>query len=169
MGRLAPELIFRHGGGGAVVGMTGGLTFAPRFRVESIDREAVFLLSERGHVVLRGDAYLQLAPLLDGRRDVTALVDALDGVVPAAEVYFAVVGCSNRDTSSTRMRLAIGPDGGTTSASTPARPSGDSRKRPWRWWGLVAWGVADGVVGVEAVVAGLSAAGVAVVDEGWPG
>jgi oxazoline/thiazoline synthase len=69
---------------------SGGLAFAPRFRVETIDGEAVFLLSERGHVVLRGDAYLHLAPLLDGQRDVAALVDALDGVVPAAEVYFAI-------------------------------------------------------------------------------
>ena len=69
---------------------SGGLAFAPRFRVETVDGEAVFLLSERGHVVLRGDAYLRLAPLLDGRREIAALVDALDGVVPAAEVYFAI-------------------------------------------------------------------------------
>src|SRR3954452_3137609 len=72
--------------------MTGrGVRFAPRFRVEVGDGEAVVLLSERGAGLLRGDAYVRLAPLLvEGDRDDRALVDALAGVVAAAEVFYAL-------------------------------------------------------------------------------
>ena len=52
-----------------------------RFRVEVVDDDAVFLLSERGNSVLRGHAYVRLAPLLvDGDRDDHAVVAALAGV-----------------------------------------------------------------------------------------
>ncbi|MFT3764352.1 MAG: TOMM precursor leader peptide-binding protein [Minicystis sp.] len=50
----------------------------------------VFLLSETGHVGLRGAAYEQLVPLLDGRRGVEEIVAALEGTVPAAEVFYAL-------------------------------------------------------------------------------
>ena len=98
-----------------------------------------------------------LAPLLDGRRDVTALVDALDGVVPAAEVYFAV----------SRMRQ----QGYIVDAEVAGERAG--------WWNDLGLDAAEaerrlgeatvavvgfGGVTVEAVEAGLSSAGIAVVD-----
>ena len=138
---------------------SGGLAFAPRFRVESIEGEAVFLLSERAHVVLRGDAYLRLAPLLDGRRDVTALVDALDGVVPAAEVYFVVsrmlqqgyivdaevtgeragwwndlgVNVGEAERRLTEATVAVVGFGGAGLMSR--RWWRGCRRQGWRWWG----------------------------------
>ena len=136
---------------------SGGLAFAPRFRVETIEGEAVFLLSERGHVVLRGDAYLHLAPLLDGQRDVAALVDALDGVVPAAEVYFAI----------NRMRQ----QGYIVDAEVAGERAGwwndlglDATEAERRLGEATVAVVGFGGVTVEAVEAGLSSAGIAVVD-----
>ena len=137
---------------------SGGLAFAPRFRVETIDGEAVFLLSERGHVVLRGDAYLRLAPLLDGRRDMTALVDALDGVVPTAEVYFAV----------NRMRqqgyiVDVDVAGDRTGWWNDLGLDASEAERRLREATVAVVGF--GEASVEATEAGLSAAGIAVVDE----
>ena len=120
---------------------SGGLAFAPRFRVETIEGEAVFLLSERGHVVLRGDAYLRLAPLLDGRRDVTALVDALDGVVPAAEVYFAVSRMRQQgyivDAEVTGERAGWWNDLGLDATEAERRLARGDRGGGRVWWGDV--------------------------------
>ena len=133
------------------------MAFAPRFRVETIEGEAVFLLSERGHVVLRGDAYLHLAPLLDGQRDVAALVDALDGVVPAAEVYFAI----------NRMRQ----QGYIVDAEVAGDRAGwwndlglDATEAERRLGEATVAVVGFGGVTVEPVEAGLSSAGIEVVD-----
>jgi oxazoline/thiazoline synthase len=49
--------------------------FKPHFRVETIEPSSVYLLSEHEHHVLSGRLYPLLAPLLDGRHDVDAIVD----------------------------------------------------------------------------------------------
>ena len=108
--------------------------------------------------MLRGDAYLQLAPLLDGRRDVTALVDALDGVVPAAEVYFVVSRMLQQgyivDAEVTGERAGWWNDLGVD--------VGEAERRLTEATVAV---VGFGGVTVETVEAGLSSAGIAVVDE----
>ena len=55
-----------------------------------VDSEGVFLLSERGHVLLTGNLYLRLAPMLDGSRTTDEVVDALADVATPAEVYYAI-------------------------------------------------------------------------------
>jgi bacteriocin biosynthesis cyclodehydratase domain-containing protein len=70
------------------------MAYRPRlkfgFYVEAIDPLGVFLISERRHFVLRGKAYRELVPLLDGRRTEDELVGQLEGKVPAAEVIYAL-------------------------------------------------------------------------------
>ncbi|MBI2910690.1 MAG: TOMM precursor leader peptide-binding protein, partial [Chloroflexi bacterium] len=62
----------------------------PSFHVEVVEPEGVYLLSERGHVALKGELYCRLLPLLDGRRTADAVVDALAGNTPPAQVYYAL-------------------------------------------------------------------------------
>jgi ribosomal protein S12 methylthiotransferase accessory factor len=65
-------------------------TFKSSFHVEVVDPEGVFLLSERGHIVLKGQLHCRLAPLIDGRHTADDIVDELaDGATPA-EVYYAL-------------------------------------------------------------------------------
>jgi bacteriocin biosynthesis cyclodehydratase domain-containing protein len=65
-------------------------TFKSSFHVEAVDPEGVFLLSERGHFVLKGPLYCRLAPWLNGRHTTDEIVDALAGEASPAEVYYAV-------------------------------------------------------------------------------
>lgn len=64
--------------------------FKRHFRWEIVPSEGVFLLSERGHFLLRGQTYLRLAPLLDGRHTEAEIVDLLRGQVSAPEVLYAL-------------------------------------------------------------------------------
>src|SRR5712692_3979912 len=64
--------------------------FKPTFHVEVVEAEGVFLLSEQGHFVLRGELYCVMAPLLDGRHSADDIVDALVDEATAAEVYYAL-------------------------------------------------------------------------------
>ncbi len=64
--------------------------FKPHFRCEIIPGEGVFLLSEKGQSLLRGGAYIRLAPLLTGRHTVEELIELLQGQVSAPEVLFAL-------------------------------------------------------------------------------
>ncbi|MGB0388894.1 MAG: TOMM precursor leader peptide-binding protein, partial [Ardenticatenaceae bacterium] len=52
--------------------------------------EGVFLLSEKAYFLLRGTAYILLAPLLNGQHTVEEIIDLLEGQLSAAEVYYAV-------------------------------------------------------------------------------
>jgi len=70
--------------------------FAPSFQAEIVESEAVFLLSERGHFVLKGELYCRLAPLLDGTRTTDSIVDALAEKMAAAEVYYALALLENK-------------------------------------------------------------------------
>lgn len=67
-------------------------TFGPQYHVVVVEPEGVYLLSERGHTVLKGAVHCQLAPLLDGRHTSDAIVDRLVGAgrASAAEVYYAL-------------------------------------------------------------------------------
>jgi ribosomal protein S12 methylthiotransferase accessory factor len=64
--------------------------FKPSFHVEVVDPEGVYLLSERGHLVLKGELHCKLAALLDGRRTADDLVDALADSATPGEVYYAL-------------------------------------------------------------------------------
>jgi oxazoline/thiazoline synthase len=61
------------------------------FRCEIIPSEGAILLSERGQFLLRGNIYLHLAPLLDGRHTLDEIVDHLKHKgSSAAEVFYAL-------------------------------------------------------------------------------
>ncbi|MBP2638073.1 MAG: hypothetical protein H6Q72_3980 [Firmicutes bacterium] len=71
--------------------------FKPHLRVEPIEQEAaVLLLSERGYFLLQGRLYVRLAPLLDGSRTTDDLIDILDGVATAAEIYYALASLERK-------------------------------------------------------------------------
>jgi ribosomal protein S12 methylthiotransferase accessory factor len=65
--------------------------FKDRFHVESIERESVFLLSERDSVLLNNRLYELLTPLLDGHHTVDEIIDRLEGKASASEVYYALM------------------------------------------------------------------------------
>jgi ribosomal protein S12 methylthiotransferase accessory factor len=67
-------------------------TYSPQYHVEVVEPEGVYLLSERGHTVLKGAVHCRLAPLLDGRHTAAAIVDRLvdEGGASAADVYYAL-------------------------------------------------------------------------------
>jgi ribosomal protein S12 methylthiotransferase accessory factor len=63
--------------------------FKRHFRVETIDGEAGYLVSERDLLVLPGPAAQLLAPLLDGQRDLDDVITAVDGrLAPEKAIYF---------------------------------------------------------------------------------
>ncbi len=62
--------------------------FKPCFRCEIVPSEGVFLLSEKEHFMLRGDAYIQIAPLLDGQHTVEEIIDLLQDKLSAPEIIY---------------------------------------------------------------------------------
>ncbi|HNP70672.1 MAG TPA: TOMM precursor leader peptide-binding protein [Kouleothrix sp.] len=64
--------------------------FNPVFHVEVVESEGVYLLSERGHFVLKGVVHCRLAPLIDGTHTVDQIVDLLAGEISPAQVYYAL-------------------------------------------------------------------------------
>jgi len=64
--------------------------FKRYFRCQVIPSEGVFLLSEHGRFLLRGQAYIHLAPLLNGQHTTEEIIDRLEGIVPAPEIYYAL-------------------------------------------------------------------------------
>ena len=64
--------------------------FKPHFHVETIEPSSVYLLSEHEHHLLSGRLYPLLAPLLDGRHDVDAIVERLAPEVSMMGVYSAL-------------------------------------------------------------------------------
>ncbi|GHH51175.1 TOMM precursor leader peptide-binding protein [Streptomyces candidus] len=59
--------------------------FRRHLRVEAVRGEAVYLLSERGTTVLRGERVEVLAPLLDGTRSLQAVISEATAAMPATE------------------------------------------------------------------------------------
>ena len=60
------------------------------FRVERLQPEYLFLLSERGHHVLTGKAYYHLAPFLDGNYTIAEIGRELSNVVGFFELTNAI-------------------------------------------------------------------------------
>ncbi|MBI4862977.1 MAG: TOMM precursor leader peptide-binding protein [Candidatus Riflebacteria bacterium] len=63
--------------------------FKPHLRVEVVEGEGVFVLSEGGQVVLQGRLYELVAPLLDGR-PVPEICAALRSRVPPTHVFYTL-------------------------------------------------------------------------------
>ncbi|MDQ2850684.1 MAG: TOMM precursor leader peptide-binding protein [Actinomycetota bacterium] len=62
----------------------------PRVVLRVVPGDGVYVLRGEDTVLLRGAAYEAVAPLINGRRTSDDVVDALDGTLPAAQVYFAI-------------------------------------------------------------------------------
>jgi ribosomal protein S12 methylthiotransferase accessory factor len=60
------------------------------YHVEIVEPEGVFLLSEHGHSVLKGELHCRLAPLLDGRHTTDEIVDELADQAPLPDLYYAI-------------------------------------------------------------------------------
>jgi ribosomal protein S12 methylthiotransferase accessory factor len=65
-------------------------TFKRSLRVEVVDAEGVYLLGEQQNHLLRGRAYVAVAPLLDGRSTEEEICVALEDRVSAAEALYAI-------------------------------------------------------------------------------
>jgi ribosomal protein S12 methylthiotransferase accessory factor len=65
--------------------------YKPGFRVEAVEPESVFLLSEKESFLLTSRLYQQLTPLLDGHHTVDEIVDLLQDQVSAMEIYYALM------------------------------------------------------------------------------
>jgi ribosomal protein S12 methylthiotransferase accessory factor len=62
--------------------------FKSCFHCEIVPSEGVFLISEKEHFLLRGDAYIRLAPLLNGKHTVEEIIDILQQEISAPEVFY---------------------------------------------------------------------------------
>jgi len=65
--------------------------FKTQFRVEKVEGEGTFLLSENGAVFLRNRIYQSICPLLDGNHTVDEIVDQLQEELPDAYIYYALM------------------------------------------------------------------------------
>ena len=65
--------------------------FKSCFRVEAIDRDGVFILSERKIRLLEGRLFPLVIPQIDGRRSADAIADSLQSEASAAEVYYILL------------------------------------------------------------------------------
>jgi bacteriocin biosynthesis cyclodehydratase domain-containing protein len=68
----------------------------PRFRSALVPADGVYLLSEAGDFLLRGELYARLVPLLTGAHAPAELADRLAPVASRAEVYYALVQLERR-------------------------------------------------------------------------
>lgn len=66
------------------------LQFKRHFRWEVIPNEGVFLLSEKKDVLLRGSAFIKLAPLLNGQHTEDEIVERLQDQVSALEIFYTL-------------------------------------------------------------------------------
>ncbi len=65
--------------------------FKTQFRVENVEGEGTFLLSENGAVCLSDRIYQSICPLLDGNHTVDEIVDRLQEELPVAYIYYALM------------------------------------------------------------------------------
>ena len=66
------------------------LRFRHDFRVEIVEPDTVFLLSERTHQVLSGRLYVLLAPLLDGQHTLETITTALQDEISPAQLGYTL-------------------------------------------------------------------------------
>lgn len=64
--------------------------FKAHLHVEVLPGEGVLILSEEAAKTLHGGAYEKIVPLIDGRRSMDEIVDALTSQVDAAKVYYVL-------------------------------------------------------------------------------
>lgn len=64
--------------------------FKKNLHLEIISGEGVLILYEKGANVLYGISYEQVIPLINGQRSTSEIVDALEGHVDAARVFFVI-------------------------------------------------------------------------------
>ena len=64
--------------------------FKSHLRVESIEPNIVYLLSEHSSIVLKGSLYYQIAPFLDGNHTVGEIFSKLKGQIPLTDIYYAL-------------------------------------------------------------------------------
>ena len=76
--------------------MIGRPAFPSYYRVEVVEGEGVYLLSEWSRLVLKGALYCRLAPLLDGSRTADEIVDELASRHAPAHVYYALARMEQR-------------------------------------------------------------------------
>ncbi|HEY9600214.1 MAG TPA: TOMM precursor leader peptide-binding protein [Allocoleopsis sp.] len=62
--------------------------FKSCFRCEVVPSDGVFLISENEHFLLRGEAYIRLAPLLNGKHSVEEIIAILQNDISAPEVFY---------------------------------------------------------------------------------
>ncbi len=65
--------------------------FKTQFRVETVEGEGTFLLSENGSIFLSDRIYNSICPLLDGNHTVDEIVEQLQEQLPAAYIYYALM------------------------------------------------------------------------------
>jgi ribosomal protein S12 methylthiotransferase accessory factor len=70
--------------------------FKTRFRVETIEAEGAFLLSERDAILLSDRLYQLLVPLVDGTRSADEIVEQLQDQLPAQHIYYALMELEQR-------------------------------------------------------------------------
>ena len=65
--------------------------FKTQFRVETIEGDGTFLLSENSSILLSERIYQSICPLLDGNHTVDEIVERLQEELPAAYIYYALM------------------------------------------------------------------------------
>ncbi|KYC42525.1 adenylate cyclase [Scytonema hofmannii PCC 7110] len=70
--------------------------FKTCFRIETVETEGVFLVSERDTIVVQDRLYLLLCPLLDGNRTVDEIVQQLQDKLPMSYIYYALMELEQR-------------------------------------------------------------------------
>jgi oxazoline/thiazoline synthase len=70
--------------------------FKYHFHTEIVEPDTVYLLSEKGHSVLRGKLYVLLAPLLNGNHTVTEIVAMMQSKMSAYEIYQVITRLENK-------------------------------------------------------------------------
>jgi ribosomal protein S12 methylthiotransferase accessory factor len=70
--------------------------FKAHFHVECLERDRVFLLSEKNYFVLNNHLYYLLAPFLDGSHTVDSIVNKLKGKASTAEIYYSLMSLENK-------------------------------------------------------------------------
>ncbi|WP_224412301.1 TOMM precursor leader peptide-binding protein [Oscillatoria salina] len=65
--------------------------FKTQFRVETVEGEGTFLLSENGSIFLHDRLYQSICPLLDGNHTVDEIVELLQEKLPPPYIYYALM------------------------------------------------------------------------------
>ena len=70
--------------------------FKTHFRVETLEEEGAFLISERDAIVLSDGLFQSLIPLLDGNRTAEEIAEQLQDRLPAPYIYYALMELEQR-------------------------------------------------------------------------